>query len=251
MKKLTLWLLPIGLVAGLAIAQQDAKAYLKQVQQKYRNAKTLDVKVNLVMEFQLGSNTGRQSIEAHIVAQFPNKVYAQIKGGMMGTSEIYSDGKTMYLYQPATKQYLKREAPPSLKGPGAGTLGPIGLLFAWADEDLDKGGTNRKFTFKGTQNLDGTQVRIVEITEKNNNSSGVGRFFVGQKDMLIRRVEFTATSKNPQSGQSMVQKVTATIRYNSFNKPVPASRFKFTPPKDAKQMQMPTPQGGPNPGARP
>lgn len=96
MKKLTLWLLPIGLVAGLAIAQQDAKAYLKQVQQKYRNAKTLDVKVNLVMEFQSGSNTGRQSIEAHTVVQFPNKVYAQIKGGMMGTSEIYSDGKTLY-----------------------------------------------------------------------------------------------------------------------------------------------------------
>lgn len=251
MKKWTLWLLPVGLVVSVAIAQQDAKAFLKQVQQKYRNAKSLDVKVNLAIEFQAGGNTGRQVVDADMAVQFPNKVSAKIRGGMAGNTEIYSDGKTLYLYMPATKQYMKREAPKDLKGQGANVLGPLGMLFAFADEDLDKGGANRKFAFKGTQKLGATQARVVEITDRENNNTTTMRFVIGEKDLLIHRVEVSQTLKNPQSGQNMTQKITATLKYNSFDKPIPASRFRFTPPKDAKEMQMPTPQGGPNPGAKP
>lgn len=236
------------LLLGALLAQQDAKAFLKQVQQKYRNAKTMDVNVNLTIEFQMGSNNGRQVIDAHTVVQFPNRVYARIKGGMMGETEIYSDGKTMYMYNPTTKQYMKREAPPTLKGPGAGILGPVGLLFMLAEEDLDKGGANRKFAFKGTQNLQGKQVRVVEITESGNGGNSTVRLMVGMKDMLIHRVESVETRRGQQQGQTMTQKVTVSIKYNSFDKPVPASRFKFTPPKDAKEIQAPTPGA---PGAAP
>ncbi len=229
------------LLLGALLAQQDAKAFLKQVQQKYRNAKTMDVNVNLTIEFQMGSNSGRQVIDAHTIVQFPNRVYAEIKGGTMGETEIYSDGKTMYMYSPATKQYMKRAAPPSLKGPGAGILGPVGLLFILAEEDLDKGGANRKFAFKGTQNLQGKQVRVVEITENRGRGSARVRLMVSTKDMLIHRVESVETRPGQQPGQSITQKVTIAIKYNSFDKPVPASRFKFTPPKDAKEIQAPTP----------
>lgn len=251
MTKWTLWLLPVGLVVSMAIAQQDAKAFLKQVQQKYRNAKSLDVKMNMTIEFQAGGNTGRQVVDANVAIQFPNKVSAKMSGGMMGSSEIYSDGKTMYVYMPAMKQFMKREAPASLRGQDAGFLGPVGLLFVLLDEDLDKAGANRKYAFKGTQKIGAISTRIVEIADRENNATTTIRLMISEKDLLIHRVEVNQSLKNPQSGQNMTQKITATLKYNSFDKPIPASRFRFTPPKDAKEMQMPTPQGGPNPGAKP
>ncbi|MCS6920269.1 MAG: DUF2092 domain-containing protein, partial [Fimbriimonadales bacterium] len=50
--------------------------------------------------------------------------------------------------------------------------------------------------------------------------------------------------------QSITTKATANIRYLSFDKAIPAARFRFTPPKDAKEIKPPQPGQGQTPAPR-
>lgn len=245
-----LWLLfAIGIGLGASgLAQQDAKAFLKQVQQKYRNAKTLDMSFTITLEMSMGANMSRQQITGRTAIQFPNKVYAKISTPM-GEQEIYSDGKTMYLYIPAAKQYMKQDAPADLRGQNIQFLGTAGLLFALINEDLDRPGTNRKFAFAGNQTVGGKQTRVVEVTDSQGNARTNLRLFIGAQDRLIYRIEANQTTQvgGGQSGQKpqqMSNRLTATITYAGFDKPIPASRFKFNIPKDAKEIKPQPMPGG-------
>ncbi len=256
MNKWLILTVSIGLVAS-GFAQQDPKAFLKQVQQKYRNAKTMDMSFTITMEMTIGANMNRQQVTGRTVIQFPNKLYAKISSPGMGDQEIYSDGKTMYLYIPASKQYMKQEAPKDFRGANARFLGMASLLFALMDEDLDRPGSNRKFAFKGNQAVAGKQTRIVEVTETEGNSRATLRLFIGTQDRLIYRVEANQTTQigggqGGQKPQQLTNKITVAITYAGFDKPVPASRFQFKIPKDAKEIQPPPMQGGlPGPTPQP
>ncbi len=255
-----LWLLfAIGIGLGASgLAQQDAKAFLKQVQQKYRNAKTLDMSFTITIEATIGANMNRQQVTGRTAVQFPNKVHAKISTPM-GEQEIYSDGKTMYLYVPAAKQYMKQDAPTDLRGQNVQFLGTAGLLFSLINEDLDRPGSNRKITFAGNQTAGGKQTRVVEVTDSEGNSRTSVRLFIGTQDRLIYRIEANQTTQigGGQSGQKpqqMSNKLTATITYAGFDKPIPATRFKFNIPKDAKEIKPQGMPGGampPGPGAPP
>jgi len=169
----------------------------------------------------------------------------------MPAREVYSDGKTVYIYAPSAKQYMKQAAPPDFKGANVGLLGDAGMLIALLDQDIDAMGQDVKVQFRGTQTIGGKQTRVVEVTEKRGNSTSNLKLYVGVQDRLVYRVEWNWTMRPQQSGQgggqaqqSITTQVTANIRYISFDKPIPASRFRFTPPKDAKEVQPPQ-QGQP------
>lgn len=242
----TLWIAAIALASiAMGAAQQDAKAFLKQVQQKYRNAKTWDMKVDMTLEMKIGANSMKQQITSNLAIQRPNRVAAKLNFGGTATREIYSDGKTLYLYEPAANQYAKTTAPTEMGGSTAQLLGAVGMLLSFLDQDLDKVGSDVQFQMRGTATLSGRQVRVVEIRQKLNNGSVVTRVFVGTQDRLVYRVEYSETVRMQGGQGNNAQPVertvtaTATLHYLSFDKPIPASRFQFKPPKDAKEVQLP------------
>jgi outer membrane lipoprotein-sorting protein len=245
-------------VAAVGAAQQDAKAFLKQVQQKYRDAKSWEMKIDITVESSFGGNSQKQQSSSTIAMQRPNLVAAKVSAsGFMPAREIYSDGKTVYLYAPSAKQYMKQPAPPDFKGANVGLLGDAGMLIALLDQDLDAAGQDVKVQFRGTQTIGGKQTRVVEVTERRGNSTSNLKLYVGTQDRLVYRVEWNQTVRPQQQGQgggqaqqSLSMKATANIRYISFDKPIPASRFRFTPPKDAKEVQPPQ-QGQPIPPPQP
>ena len=255
----TLWMAGVFLaVAAVGAAQQDAKAFLKQVQQKYRDAKSWEMKIDITVESSFGGNSQKQQSSSTIAMQRPNFVAAKVSAsGFMPAREIYSDGKTVYMYAPSAKQYMKQPAPPDFKGANIGLLGDAGMLIAFLDQDIDAMGQDVKVQFRGTQTIGGKQTRVVEVTEKRGNSTSNLKLYVGAQDRLVYRVEWNQTVRPRQQGQgggqaqqSLSMKATANIRYLSFNKPIPASRFRFTPPKDATEVQPPQ-QGQPLPPPSP
>lgn len=248
-----LWI-AAGLLAATAVgaAQQDAKAFLKQVQQKYRNAKSWEIQVDITMETSFGGNMNRQQVRSTVAMQRPNRVAAKLGASMMMPErELYSDGRTMFVYVPSGKQYMQQPAPPNFSGNNLQFLGEAGLLIGLMEQDLEQVGANAKFQFRGNQTINGRQTRIVEITTNEGNSTVNVRLFVGTQNQLIYRVELNQTIRAPsgQGGgqrqqQSLTTKATANVRYLSFDRPIPAARFRFTPPKDAKEVK-PQQQGQP------
>lgn len=246
-----------GLLTATAMgaAQQDAKAFLKQVQQKYRNAKTWELQIDITVETSFGGNMNRQQVRSTVAMQRPNRVAAKLGATMgMPERELYSDGTNVFVYVPSGKQYIRQPAPQNLSGANLQLLGEAGLLIGLMDQDLDQVGPNAKFQFRGNQTVNGRQTRIVEISNTEGNTTTNIRLFVGTQDQLIHRVELNQTMRGQggqgggQQQQSFTTKVTANIRYLSFDKPIPASRFRFTPPKDAKEIKPPQqgqPQGQP------
>jgi len=245
----TLWIAVVVLTAtAIGTAQQDAKAFLKQVQQKYRNAKSWEVSIDMTVEMNFGGNSNKQQISSTIAMQRPNRVAAKIGASAFAPPrEVYSDGQTVYEYVPSAKQYLKRPAPPDLKGGNARLLGEAGMLMGIADQNLDELGPNAKIQFRGTQTISGKQTRVVEISDSQGNASLNLKLYIGAQDRLIYRVELSQTTRmqggqgGAQTPQQSTMKITANLRYLSFDKPIPASRFRFTPPKGAKEVQPPQP----------
>jgi hypothetical protein len=83
----------------------------------------------------------------------------------------------------------------------------------------------------------------VEVSRTRGNATSTVKLYIGAQDRLVYRVELNEVSRpSQQSGQAqqpLTIRATADIRYLSFDKPIPASRFRFTPPKDAKEIQPP------------
>lgn len=241
----TLWM-AVVIVAATAVgsAQQDAKAFLKQVQQKYRNAKSWEIKIQVSAEWSIGGNSQKQQSTSTVAMQRPNLMAAKVDAsGFMPAREIYCDGKTVYQYVPSAKQYMKMPAPPNFEGANVGLLGDAGLVLALLSEDIDKLGQEAKIQFRGTQTVAGKQTRVVEVSRTRGNATSTVKLYIGAQDRLVYRVELNEVSRpSQQSGQAqqpLTIRATADIRYLSFDKPIPASRFRFTPPKDAKEIQPP------------
>jgi outer membrane lipoprotein-sorting protein len=247
-------LIAIGTSAVLlsGLLAQDAKTLLKQVQQKYRQMQSMEATLELNAEMKQGGNTTRIQQKASLAMQKPNKLAMKSSGNMpLAQQEVYSDGKELTVYIPASKQYVKRPAPPDFEGPNALVLGQFGTLLGFASENLDDPNSKAKYTFKGKKTIAGKPTRIVEVTERQGDNTSLLRLYVGEQDKLVYRVEMDQKMQMPtgQQGQPPMQiamKAEVNIRYTSFNKPIPASRFKFTPPKDAKPMQLPQ-SGTPTP----
>jgi outer membrane lipoprotein-sorting protein len=246
----TLWM-AVVIVAATAVgsAQQDAKAFLKQVQQKYRNAKSWEINIQVSAEWSIGGNSQKQQSNSTVAMQRPNLMAAKVDAsGFVPAREVYSDGKTVVVYVPSAKQYMKQPAPPNFEGTNVGLLGDAGLILALLSEDIDQLGQEAKIQFRGTQTIAGKQTRVVEVNRTRGNSTSTVKLYIGAQDKLVYRVELNEVSR-PQQGSGQAQqpltiRATANIRYLSFDKPIPASRFRFTPPKDAKEMQPPQ-QGQP------
>jgi outer membrane lipoprotein-sorting protein len=243
MRTVIAFTMSLALLGGLLA--QDAKTLLKQSQQKYRQMKSMEASMVFKADIQQGNNSMKQEARSTLAMQKPNKLAMKASGGPMGTREIYSDGKEVIAYLPAMKQYVKRDAPPNFEGPNAGLLGELGILFNFANENLDDPNSKAKYTLKGKKTVNGVETHVVEISEKRQNASTLIRLYVGVQDKLIHRLEMDQKMQAPPSQQGQPpqrfgMKVEADIRYVSIDKPIPDSRFKFTPPKDAKEMQMPT-----------
>ncbi|MDW8107919.1 MAG: DUF2092 domain-containing protein [Armatimonadota bacterium] len=227
-------------------AQQDAKAFLKQVLQKYRDAKSWELSADFTVETTMGANQSRQVVEGTMLFQRPNLVVVKARSAGMSLGEFYCDGKHAYQYNPTSKQYLKQPAPADFKEANAFQLGLwFGQLLLALEQDLDKVAQNAKFEFRGTQTVAGKSTRVVEVSETRGNRSSTMRIYVGAQDSLVYRIEQTEVVRPMQQGGSGAQanvpprttKIVVNLRYASFNKRIPAARFRFTPPKDAKEIK--------------
>ncbi|MDW8051528.1 MAG: DUF2092 domain-containing protein [Armatimonadota bacterium] len=244
-----------AVVAGLAVtltgtAQQNAKAFLDKVLQKYRNANSWELSADFTLETTMGANQSRQVIEGTMLFQRPNMAVIKMRSAGMPLGEFYCDGKHAYQYNPTTKQYLKQPAPADLKEANILILGPwFGQLLMALEQDLDKTAQNAKFEFRGTQTIAGKPTRVVEVSETKGNRSSKTRVYVGVRDSLVYRIEQTEVVRPAQQGVSDSQanipprttKIVVNLRYVSFNKRIPVARFRFTPPKDAKEIKLPQP----------
>jgi len=247
-----LWMVLIGAAAiGIGAAQQDAKAFLRQVQQKYRNAKSWEMKIDITIETSFGDNSQKIRSISTVAMQTPNLMAAKIEASPPAPArEVYSDGETVYEYIPSAKQYIKRPAPPNFDGANRYLLGNAGILIGLLNEDLEKFDANVKIQFHGTQTVSGKQTRVVEISEKRGDSTLNLKLYIGAQDKLVYRAEWNQTTRMQQGGQGKNQaplraatKAVADIRYLSFDKPIAATRFRFKPPAGAKEVQ-PVPQQG-------
>jgi len=251
MRTIVAFSLSVALLGGLFA--QDAKTLLKQSQQKYRQMQSMEASIVINAQITQGNNTVKQQMRSTLALQKPNKLAMKASGdNPMATREAYSDGKQLIISLPAMKQYLKREAPPDLDAPAAGAaMGELSLLFGFAKENLDDPQSKAKYALKGKKTINGKPTHVIEVTEKQANASQVIRLYVGVQDKLIYRLEMDQQAQMPsnqqgQPPQRFAMKIEADIRYLSFNKPIPPSRFKFTPPTDAKPAQRPQP-GTPTP----
>jgi outer membrane lipoprotein-sorting protein len=118
------------LLASLPGSAQDVQTILSKVAAVYKNAKSYEAQASLTETRQIGGQQQKRTSTISTKYKAPNKLATIIQGS--DSMQVYSDGKTMYLYSPKNKQYMKMPAPvsfaqqPGMSGIGSGDPSQIG-----------------------------------------------------------------------------------------------------------------------------
>lgn len=233
----------MGLLVSMAMAQ-DGTQIVQKAEQKMKALKTIEFSINAQVQIS-GMMQMNQNIQATMAVMKPNKLAAKIN--MSGTStqsqELYSDGKTMYVYMPAQKQYVKQPSPPNILENRGRVGDPVSMVMSMLGGNFASN-PNMQFKLIKSANVGGKETHVVEMTQKKADPNGKMRalLYVGKADSLIHKAEFEQATKMPaQQGQQPVEskiKASGTLKYISLNKAIPASRFMWKPPAGVKEMQM-------------
>lgn len=170
----------------------------------------------------------------------PNQFRVQVTASGTGAASkasgnsqtVVSDGKTMYMYLPARKQYIKRPAPPQV---------PIQRIV-----QINVNGQNAKLMPASTVN--GRPAYIVQIMPM------LPPTLTAQQKQLVKPSLIAVDKQNfhllriTQGGNAQVMTFTG----QTVNGNLPASVFAFSPPAGATEFKQPMP-GAPGgaPGAPP
>lgn len=232
------------LLMSLPGSAQDVQAILTRVTQTYQNAKSYQAQATLTQTRQGGGQQQRRSSTITTRYKAPNKVATVVQGS--DTMQIYSDGKTMYLYSPKDKQYMKMPAPASLaqmagvSGIGSGDPSQIGAqlrsIFSNGKKLADR-------------NVGGKPVFVLQSTQSQQSQDGktslqlVATALIDKASYLLHQLTIQATRS--QGTQKIVETITVTFASQQVNPNLSDSVFAFKPPAGAKEVTPPQPSGAP------
>lgn len=233
------------LLISLPSPAQDVQAILNRVAETYRKAKSYQAQATLTQTRQGGGQQQRRSSTISTKYKAPNKVVTIVQGS--DTMQVYSDGKTMYIYSPKDKQYMKMPAPATLtqmagvSGVGSGDPSQIGAQLQAIF------GNGKKLP---DRNVGGTPVFVLQSTQSQQSQDGksslqlVATAFIDKANYLLRQLTIQATRS--QGTQKVVETITLTFASQQVNPNLPDSVFAFTPPAGAKEIAPPQPSGAPS-----
>jgi len=237
------------LVAGMVLwaivpgHAQDVQTILNKVAAAYKNAKSFDARITMTQTLKEGSR--KQQSTSTITTKFkaPNKVVTIIEGDQR--LHVYSDGKTMYIYSPKQKEYMKQPAPASFvqgSGIGAGDPSQIGVqlqaLFAANAKKL------------ADRSVGGKPAFVIQSTQSGQSPDGKGSFkmtataLIDKASYMVRQIVIDGYES--MGTRTAVNNLTITFASQQINPSLPDSVFAFKPPAGAKERPMQAmPPGGP------
>lgn len=232
------------LLASIPSHAQDAKTILEKVAATYKNARSYQAQMTMTQSIQMGGR--KQQSTATVTTKFkaPNKVATIMTGGA-DTMQVYSDGKTMYIYWPKSKEYMKHPAPASFAQMGSqmasGDPSSIGMQV----QALLSANTKKL----ADRNVGGKPAFVIQSTQSGQSPDGKGSFkmtitaFIDKASYMVRQIVLEAS----QSTGNQTTKNNATITFVSqqINPNLPDSVFAFKPPAGAKERAMQPPPGAP------
>jgi outer membrane lipoprotein-sorting protein len=231
------------LMVGLPSAAQDVSTILSKVADAYKNAKSYQAQVTMTQVLQVGSQ--KQQLTSTMTTKYkaPNKMVTLIQGNQ--SLQVYSDGKTMYVYSPKEREYIKMPAPASLAqagGAGVGTGDPsqIGTQLQMLFSQNAKKLADRK--------VGGKLVFVIQSTQSDKAQDGqsssqmTATAFIDKATYLVRQI--VISDSRSRGNQKMSQQITITFASQQINPVLPDSAFVFKPPAGAKERQMPKPGSG-------
>ncbi|GBC96643.1 Outer-membrane lipoprotein carrier protein [bacterium HR16] len=235
------------LFAGAPSRAQDVQTILSKVAAAYKNAKSYQAQATMTQVRQMGSQ--KQQNTSTITTKFkaPNKMVTIVEG--RDRLQVYSDGKTMYIYSPKDKEYMKAPAPASLatagSGIGSGDPSQIGVQLQAMF------GTNAKKL--ADRRVGGKPVFVIQSTQSQQSPDGKSSIrmtataLIDKATYVVHQIIIEGTRS--MGTQKMADNITITFASQQINPNLPDSVFAFKPPAGAKerQMQMPSPGGPPAP----
>lgn len=233
------------LLAGTTGYAQDVQTILNKVTTAYKNVKSYQAQASISQTMKRGNQQSQQSITFSTKYKAPNKVATVIQGDQ--SLQVYSDGKTLYVYLPKKKEYTKMPAPASLAQPGG--MGAIG------SGDPSQLGTQLQAIFSTNakklpdRNVGGKPAFVIQASQSGKSPDGKAIFqmtataFIDKATHMLRQLVLNSTQS--KGTQKIAQ--TTTIRFTSqkINPNLPDTVFTFRPPAGAKERQMQSAPGAP------
>lgn len=161
---------------------------------------------------------------------------------VMGNSQVVDDGKTMTIYSPTSKTYVKR--------PSRGGVSPAASF-----RDISGIAKNANLTLAPPETIAGKPVFVIIATPKNApKSRSKTTIYIDQATYHPRQMKVESMSPGPNGQQPEASTIVVQIQDEKYNEPIPDSVFRFTPPPGSKEMQGGFtgmgPRTGPGPGSR-
>lgn len=235
------------LLLSLPGSAQDVQTILNKVTAAYKNAKSYQAQASVTETRQIGGQQQKRSSTISTKYKAPNKLVTILQGS--DNMQMYSDGKTMYIYSPNTREYMKMPAPASFAQPGgmggvpSGDPSQIGAqlqaIFAQGGKKLPD------------RTIGGKPVFVLQSTRSGQSQDGSASFtmtataFIDKATYMLRRLTLEAIQN--RGTQKAAQTVSVTFASQQINPNLPDSVFAFKPPAGAKERQMQAPPGGPAP----
>lgn len=239
------------LLAGTTGYAQDVQTILNKVTAAYKNAKSYQAQASIIQTMKMGNQQRKQSSTISTKYKAPNKVATVIQGAQ--SLQVYSDGKTLYVYSPKEKEYMKMPAPASLAQPGGmGAIGGGAPSELGAQLQAIFGANAKKLP---DRNVGGKPAFVIQTSQSGKSPDGKASFqmtataFIDKATYMLRQL--VLNSIQSQGEQKMVQTVTISFTLQKINLNLPDTVFTFRPPAGAKERQMQgTPPGGTGPAPR-
>ncbi len=239
-----------GLATGSASAQQvpsskasvidfNALTLLKQSAAAYQALHSYSCDVDA--ELKVDSLPGSRSTRLRIQFQKPDRAAVSMTR-YEETQQFFTDGKQVYLYLPAKKQYRAKALPPDIPAAAAVlTQGEsyIGLMLMKPNGLLTNDGNIESLTVGSPEMQSGTLVQTVTKIMRGRNGGHLTFFVsIGTKDHLIHRFASTIQSPTPLPvGDGKAKRVDNIEVYTDVQANPTLPALTFLPPADAKSAE--------------
>lgn len=228
----------------------EADSLLTRVGDFYRGAKSARVEIRTeVVQAIPGNLPSTQNIKATLAVARPNLLALQLADSPEGELTLISDGKTVWTYLPALKQFTVDDAPESLEGllrdhdlltEITAMMGPITELFRdQPRENILKGVT--LLATAGSDKFDGADCE--KLRGEQEDMDWTAWIESGAKPTLrkftfspLKGMRATAPAEAKEKLKGAKLDVTVTYGDWQFDEALPAGTFAFQPPEGAKKV---------------
>jgi peroxiredoxin len=218
---------------------EEADAVLRRMSDFYQQAKTVQVKAEVVVLTNFQGVESRLNSKSTVTAEKPNRLLIRSEGGPNAV-DVVADGKTMTVHLAASNRYGEIDAPKSfdelmsspvtmlMGGGGLGGVFIISLLTSKPYERLMEGVESSEFL--GTTELDGVSVYHLRFTQPR--FDWEAWITKGDKPLLQ---QVSISMSKALSGAAQGGDVTLVQRLSDwqFDTSIPADAFVFVAPAGA------------------